>query len=116
MMSRSTTVYGLAILLLSVIQALGKEPPPPPRLMPGDDMGSAEAGWLAPYVHFTSVRARVKVTTVRWFSTDGKVRREVSGTGIGLQTGFVWDSADGRTVWGLSGDWKLVVPEKGECY
>src|SRR5262245_31957640 len=95
----------LGLLLVAGV-ALAKDPPALPRTMPGDLRGSVQTGWLAPFVH--SSRTRVGdtgLTTVRWFSADGKIVRELSGQVDGHRD-FICQSDQGRCViWGVGGDW-----------
>ena len=99
---------------LAVGWSFAKDPAPMARTMPGSLKGEATSGWAAPYVHVTHLSvAQSRLTTVQWFFRDGKLRREYSGNRVDGHAGYISDIVDGKTViWGLSGDWKIVLPNK----
>jgi hypothetical protein len=100
--------------LLAVAWVLAKDPPPNEQTMPGALKGKANSGWAAPYVHVGHVTVgKSRLTSVQWFFPDGKLRRDYSGTRVDGHAGYISDIVDGKTViWGLSGEWKIVLPNK----
>ncbi|MCI0458024.1 MAG: hypothetical protein L0Z62_13755 [Gemmataceae bacterium] len=104
----------LALLTLAAVDVAGKPPPPCPVTLPGDPTNAAQTRWLAPYVLTTRVSVGESWTTsVRWFSPDGKVKRELSGPKLVAQPGFIYDYSNRpTTIHGVHGDWQFALPKK----
>jgi len=115
-MKRLMTNASLAsiALLLALGCVLAKDPPMPARTMPGTVKGDANSGWLAPYVHVTRMSlGESRLTTVHWYFRDGKLRRDHTSRDCHGQPGFLSELVDGKIViWGVTGDWKLILPKK----
>jgi hypothetical protein len=100
------------------LEPVAADPPPLERTMPGHLRGQMASRWLAPYVHYSwIVLGDQRVTSVRWLTPDGKVRRELTGPRVDPVAGYLSDVVDGQLViWGVNQDWKLVLPRREGAY
>jgi hypothetical protein len=118
MMERKAAVVAACVLVLPLALGVAKDPPDAPMTLPGTLKGRAESRWLAPYVQYSGISVGdTHISTVRWLSAGGKVRRELTGADVSASSEFAWDIKNGQTtIHGLGGDWQIVLPRKQGGY
>lgn len=109
-----------SLIFLTASAAWAPMPPPPPRYVPGSHLGEIRTRWLGPYVSVTEVHVGIYEsgegtisTTVRWFDSDGKKIRELSGRNVNAHRGYVAVYDQGvTTIHGVCEDWHFILPRK----
>jgi hypothetical protein len=105
----------IALLLTALFlpNLSAKDPPLPPKELPGTKLGQLHTKWLGPHVVTTGLQFGDNwQTEVRWFSPQGKILRTVSGTTVGAQPGFVYDyDDDAKTIYGVNRPWVMSFPK-----
>jgi hypothetical protein len=107
-------LIGLSVVFATASELRAWPPPPEARTMPGTVKGWLKSRWLAPYVSVTRQTAgATHLTTVRWLTETGELRRELSGANVDAQMAYVCQYGGGSTtVYAVNGDWKFVLPKK----